>query len=249
MTGSRSTTSSPSTVNTMRKTPCVAGCCGPTLTLMSIVSRSLSCGSRVSIAMRLLYCHSERRPRLNAASRTIAKESGAGRTSVRGSRVSPEGSALPLLLLREPLECLRHRLPLLLRREPLRPRLLPRLRDQRRLLLRELYLRRPVLRWSGRLRSRRRRSRCRRCLLLLLGELLQRLGHDLSLFFRREALRARLVASLRDQRRLLLRELNLRRPLVHRLCGRRRRSGLRCRVLFVELLDRFLHGRFLILSR
>src|SRR4030042_2636352 len=38
MTGSTSTTSSPSTVRTMRKTPWVAGCCGPTLKLTSIVS-------------------------------------------------------------------------------------------------------------------------------------------------------------------------------------------------------------------
>ena len=42
MYGSQSTTSSPSTVSTMRNTPCVAGCCGPTFTVMSTVSRSLS---------------------------------------------------------------------------------------------------------------------------------------------------------------------------------------------------------------
>src|SRR4030067_2201053 len=42
MTGSKSTTSSPSTVRTMRKTPWVAGCCGPTLKLTSIVSSSRS---------------------------------------------------------------------------------------------------------------------------------------------------------------------------------------------------------------
>src|SRR3989304_2482485 len=53
MTGSTSTTCSPSTVRTMRKTPGVAGCCGPTLTLRSIVSSSRSWGARYSVVMRL----------------------------------------------------------------------------------------------------------------------------------------------------------------------------------------------------
>src|SRR3990172_12766358 len=52
MTGSKSTTCSPSTVRTMRKTPWVAGCCGPTLTLRSIVSSSRSWGARYSVVMR-----------------------------------------------------------------------------------------------------------------------------------------------------------------------------------------------------
>src|SRR3972149_11520254 len=43
---------SPSTVRTMRKTPWVAGCCGPTLTLRSIVSSSRSWGARYSVVMR-----------------------------------------------------------------------------------------------------------------------------------------------------------------------------------------------------
>ena len=42
MYGSQSTTSSPSIVSTMRNTPCVAGCWGPTLTVMSTVLRSPS---------------------------------------------------------------------------------------------------------------------------------------------------------------------------------------------------------------
>src|SRR3990172_3440056 len=53
MTGSRSTTCSPSTVRTMRKTPWVAGCWGPTLTLRSIVSSSRSWGGRYSVAIPL----------------------------------------------------------------------------------------------------------------------------------------------------------------------------------------------------
>src|SRR3990172_1737699 len=53
MTGSRSTTCSPSTVRTIRKTPWVAGCWGPTLTLRSIVSSSRSWGGRYSVVMRL----------------------------------------------------------------------------------------------------------------------------------------------------------------------------------------------------
>src|SRR3989337_2608881 len=51
MTGSTSTTCSPSTVSTMRKTPWVAGCCGPTLTLRSIVSSSRSWGARYSVVI------------------------------------------------------------------------------------------------------------------------------------------------------------------------------------------------------
>src|SRR3972149_4225866 len=51
MTGSTSTTCSPSTVRIMRNTPWVAGCCGPTLTLTSIVSSSCSWGTRYSVAM------------------------------------------------------------------------------------------------------------------------------------------------------------------------------------------------------
>src|SRR3990170_2078990 len=42
MCGSTSRTISPSTARTMRKTPCVLGCCGPMLMLMSIVSSSRS---------------------------------------------------------------------------------------------------------------------------------------------------------------------------------------------------------------
>src|SRR3990172_3350671 len=42
MWGTSSTTLSPSTTRTMRKTPWVAGCCGPTLMLRSIVSSSCS---------------------------------------------------------------------------------------------------------------------------------------------------------------------------------------------------------------
>src|SRR3972149_1007002 len=53
MTGSTSTTCSPSTVRTMRKTPWVAGCCGPTFTLRSIVSSSRSWGGRYSVVTRL----------------------------------------------------------------------------------------------------------------------------------------------------------------------------------------------------
>src|SRR3990172_1803359 len=53
MTGSTSTTCSPSTVRTMRKTPWVAGCCGPTLTLRSIVSSSRSWGGRYSVVTPL----------------------------------------------------------------------------------------------------------------------------------------------------------------------------------------------------
>src|SRR3972149_5675640 len=52
MTGSRSTPCSPSTVRTMRKTPWVAGCWGPTLTLRSIVSSSRSWGGRYSVVIR-----------------------------------------------------------------------------------------------------------------------------------------------------------------------------------------------------
>src|SRR3990172_2004258 len=53
MTGSTSTTCSPSTVRTMRKTPWVAGCCGPTFTLRSIVSSSRSWGGRYSVVTPL----------------------------------------------------------------------------------------------------------------------------------------------------------------------------------------------------
>src|SRR3990172_7288100 len=42
MCGSTSSTISPSTLSTMRKTPCVLGCCGPMLMLISIVSSSRS---------------------------------------------------------------------------------------------------------------------------------------------------------------------------------------------------------------
>src|ERR1700693_1393513 len=58
MTGSRSVTTSPSTLITMRKTPCVAGCCGPTLTLISTVSRWRSPGIRVSRA--IYWCSAEK---------------------------------------------------------------------------------------------------------------------------------------------------------------------------------------------
>src|SRR3989304_7742994 len=53
MTGSRATPPSPSTVSTMRNTPWVAGCCGPTLTLTSIVSSSFSWGTRYSVAIQI----------------------------------------------------------------------------------------------------------------------------------------------------------------------------------------------------
>src|SRR3990170_4884665 len=43
MCGSTSTTRSPSTVSTIRKTPWVLGCCGPMLMLTSIVSSCCSC--------------------------------------------------------------------------------------------------------------------------------------------------------------------------------------------------------------
>src|SRR5690348_7460489 len=52
MYGSQSTMRSPSTVSTMRKTPCVAGCCGPMLMCMSTVSSPSppAAGCRVAIA-------------------------------------------------------------------------------------------------------------------------------------------------------------------------------------------------------
>src|SRR3990170_6496 len=66
MTGSTSTTCSPSTVSTMRNTPWVAGCCGPTLTLRSNVSSSRSWGTRYSVVMPLsaLFLRGQRLQRL-----------------------------------------------------------------------------------------------------------------------------------------------------------------------------------------
>src|SRR3990172_1124349 len=188
MTGSTSTTCSPSTVSTMRNTPWGAGCCGPTLTLTSIVSSSRSWGTRNSVVMGVPY------PSVNAGASSRSRPpayppdamphpSGCGvGESTRWPCLTPpqpEGWAiaqiqcpafqggvlhrqpqpLALLLRGQRLQRLRHGQALLLRREPLRPRLLAGLLDHGRLLLGQRDLGGAVVGGFGR-RFRRGRGLC-----------------------------------------------------------------------------------------
>src|SRR3990172_5056219 len=86
MTGSTSTTCSPSTVRTMRKTPWVAGCWGPTLTLRSIVSRSRSWGGRYSVVIRLsaLLPGGQRLQRLGHGQALLLRRGAAGARLLAG---------------------------------------------------------------------------------------------------------------------------------------------------------------------
>src|SRR3990170_2235257 len=168
MTGSTSTTCSPSTVRTMRKTPWVAGCCGPTFTLRSIVSSSRSWGGRYSVVtpvaallfggqslQRLGYRQALLFRRGTAGARFLACLLDHGRLLLRqrdlgGAVISGPGRRFgggrgrglygAGRLLLERLEggldgCL-----LVVSGEPLRPRILARLLDDHRLLLRHLDL-------------------------------------------------------------------------------------------------------------